>query len=492
MRHLLALLIVAAAAAAAAAADRTYYSPDSQIVPAVQSLITSASTSVQISANVLTDPAIIGSLITSLTGTTGTIVYSTSGMDDHTTYQTWNATSPGTTPSLKQSATYSITWRPAFGAPTIGPFYWSAGAPDSIPADGSISMSQSGNLANISTLDVYGLDRSPEMNAAAAQSPCDIAIVGQLPTTLTAVLDVTSGTANRRAASQLIAAGATVYLAEFPNRVGNHLVIADSATLATGNYQYSAGATQLGSYLAITSDSGALTKSATTFAALVASGTQIYSRPAPRLGSAPGTIRYAFSPGGQIAPQVCASIAAAQKTIRVAAYTFTNPQIAAALIAAKSRGVDVQIIFDAHQSTAHGSMLATLRAGGVPVLIDGVEPIYHDKFMVIDSAQTIVGSYNWSTAAETVNAEEILWIADDQIAAAFTANWNFHAAHSLASVNLSYPPTQTRRPLLGRFRRRWTYSSTSSLSPAPRPQSPVSSCGNTSCANGVCRPASTR
>ena len=50
--------------------------------------------------------------------------------------------------------------------------------------------------------------------------------------------------------------------------------------------------------------------------------------------------------------------------------------------------------------------------------------------MVIDGQTVITGSFNFTTAAEENNAENLLVIRSPDLAAKYTANWQAHAAHS--------------------------------------------------------------
>ncbi len=48
----------------------------------------------------------------------------------------------------------------------------------------------------------------------------------------------------------------------------------------------------------------------------------------------------------------------------------------------------------------------------------------------IDGQTVITGSFNFTTAAEEHNAENLLVIRSPELAAKYTANWQVHAAHS--------------------------------------------------------------
>ncbi len=115
-----------------------------------------------------------------------------------------------------------------------------------------------------------------------------------------------------------------------------------------------------------------------------------------------------FSPEqGSIAEKRIQSlISSAQKTIRVAAYTFTNFKLAQSLVDAKSRGVDVQVIFD-KESSKNTSQKAyiLLKRGNVPTGTRIRQGLMHHKMAIIDDTTLIMGSSNWTKAAFTINDE---------------------------------------------------------------------------------------
>jgi phosphatidylserine/phosphatidylglycerophosphate/cardiolipin synthase-like enzyme len=66
--------------------------------------------------------------------------------------------------------------------------------------------------------------------------------------------------------------------------------------------------------------------------------------------------------------------------------------------------------------------------------------------MVIDQALVITGSFNFTRAAETRNAENLLLIRDPALAAAYGRNFNAHMAHSSALGAAETPaPSYHRR-----------------------------------------------
>ena len=65
--------------------------------------------------------------------------------------------------------------------------------------------------------------------------------------------------------------------------------------------------------------------------------------------------------------------------------------------------------------------------------------------MVIDGQTVITGSFNFTTAAEEHNAENLLVIRSPELAAKYTANWKVHADHSEPYAGRTEGYSQTHR-----------------------------------------------
>jgi phosphatidylserine/phosphatidylglycerophosphate/cardiolipin synthase-like enzyme len=132
-----------------------------------------------------------------------------------------------------------------------------------------------------------------------------------------------------------------------------------------------------------------------------------------------------FSPDQGSLPLVLKAISSAQKSIHVAAYSFTSKPIAEALLAAKNRGIDVKVIADEKSNSGKYSATTYLANNNVPVKLDGNYPIFHHKFMVIDGVSLETGSFNYSAAAASKNAENVLVLWNvPAIAATYENQWN--------------------------------------------------------------------
>ncbi|MCP5279147.1 MAG: phospholipase D family protein [Thiobacillus sp.] len=150
-----------------------------------------------------------------------------------------------------------------------------------------------------------------------------------------------------------------------------------------------------------------------------------------------GDIQVAFTPGDDAGALVVNAINRAKREILVQAYGFTHKDIAAALVAAKKRGVEVSLVADRQQAEKlETSLVDWLARQGVPVWIDGDHSAAHNKVMVLDAGTPqpvlITGSFNFTHAAQYRNAENLLVLRDNPLLAqAYAANWRRHRAHSL-------------------------------------------------------------
>jgi phosphatidylserine/phosphatidylglycerophosphate/cardiolipin synthase-like enzyme len=149
------------------------------------------------------------------------------------------------------------------------------------------------------------------------------------------------------------------------------------------------------------------------------------------VASSTGTYAVRFSPNGGCTDAVVGSIKTARKTIRMQAYSFTNRRIAEALEEAQAHGVDVRVIADKGQITAHHSMVQGLHVGDVAY--DHAHAIAHNKVILIDDDVVITGSFNFTEAAERSNAENLLIVRDAALARAYHENWDRHRQHAIAA-----------------------------------------------------------
>jgi phosphatidylserine/phosphatidylglycerophosphate/cardiolipin synthase-like enzyme len=147
------------------------------------------------------------------------------------------------------------------------------------------------------------------------------------------------------------------------------------------------------------------------------------------------TVEVCFSPEDDCAGFAERAIEGSEHEILVSAYRLTvGSGIVGALIRAKERGVDVQVIADRGAPCGRASGIEPLAVAGVQVWIDDRARIAHAKTMVIDGAVTLQGSYNWTHGAAE-NSEDLNLISSPTVAAAYSAHWRQRLAVSARFVD---------------------------------------------------------
>jgi phosphatidylserine/phosphatidylglycerophosphate/cardiolipin synthase-like enzyme len=147
-------------------------------------------------------------------------------------------------------------------------------------------------------------------------------------------------------------------------------------------------------------------------------------------------VEAAFTPGDDIAGLLVKRIGEAKKTVQVQAYLFTDRRIANALIAARKRGVAVELVGDAAQHEAGKiQYLKALQRAGVRVYLNAHYASSHNKVVIIDgggeAATVVTGSYNFTHAAQSRNAENVVVITGDAaVARRFVDNFEKHRGQS--------------------------------------------------------------
>ena len=138
------------------------------------------------------------------------------------------------------------------------------------------------------------------------------------------------------------------------------------------------------------------------------------------------TAQVCFTPGGNCTQSIVNEMTAAQVSLKIQAYSLTNPEILLAIFQAKSRGVAVRVIVDKSQTIKIKNIRSTadyLVAAGIPTWIDDKPSIAHNKVMLIDDDIVITGSFNFSKAAQERNAENLLVIVDRNLYRVYDRNF---------------------------------------------------------------------
>jgi phosphatidylserine/phosphatidylglycerophosphate/cardiolipin synthase-like enzyme len=123
----------------------------------------------------------------------------------------------------------------------------------------------------------------------------------------------------------------------------------------------------------------------------------------------------------------------------MSAYTFTSPTITRALIAAKKRGVHIQLLADERNNLVEDRSgkarhaLNALGEAGVEVRVISAYAIHHDKLIIVDDRHLETGSFNFTTSAATRNSENVLVVWNNpELAAIYLRHWETRWAQGRA------------------------------------------------------------
>ena len=150
-----------------------------------------------------------------------------------------------------------------------------------------------------------------------------------------------------------------------------------------------------------------------------------------------GTVQVAFTPEQDATHLIVVALRQAKTSAYVQAFSFTSNEIAFALIEAKQRGVDVQVIADGEQMRRlDHNKLALMQRAGVQVWLDEQHQSAHNKVIVIDahgaSPVVITGSMNFTYSGQFKNAENVLILrGNPALTEAYRTNWQRHRNHAL-------------------------------------------------------------
>ncbi len=123
-------------------------------------------------------------------------------------------------------------------------------------------------------------------------------------------------------------------------------------------------------------------------------------------GDANTSVQPLFSPGS--GSEIVSLMNGAQHTMDIEMYEMTDSSgLGAVMAAARARGVTVRLILEPRvNSKAIPAMVAGLSASGVQVKWASLQyTLTHSKMMIIDGHVVLVGSINFSKAAQNTNRE---------------------------------------------------------------------------------------
>lgn len=133
-----------------------------------------------------------------------------------------------------------------------------------------------------------------------------------------------------------------------------------------------------------------------------------------------------FSPDDDLETILIQLINAEQQSIKIAVFSFTNGDIANALLAAHKRGIEVEIITDISCLKDKFNKIDLLKKGGIKIFIYNprnttmLNNIMHNKFVLFSKnvngkALLWTGSFNFTKSARINNQENVIIIDEKNL-----------------------------------------------------------------------------
>jgi len=129
-----------------------------------------------------------------------------------------------------------------------------------------------------------------------------------------------------------------------------------------------------------------------------------------------------FSPVDHVSDKLVALVNGAQHSVRFIIFTYTDKDLASAMIGRFQAGVDVAGVIE-NRGASQGA-LVPLACAKVPVKVDGNKYTMHHKVIVIDESIVVTGSFNFTKSADTENDDNVLVIYDPAVAKQYLAEYD--------------------------------------------------------------------
>ncbi len=153
-----------------------------------------------------------------------------------------------------------------------------------------------------------------------------------------------------------------------------------------------------------------------------------------------------FSPSDAVMGDIVSELAGADHEIHFCAFSFTRQDVSDAMRSRYNAGVTVQGVFDTDQNSIYSEYHDMTGSGQnpwsppAPVILDDLPGLLHHKYILIDANHpdsdpvVIMGSANFSSAAQNSNDENLLILHDANLANQFYQEFAARYGASAPSV----------------------------------------------------------
>jgi len=136
------------------------------------------------------------------------------------------------------------------------------------------------------------------------------------------------------------------------------------------------------------------------------------------------TVSTYFSASDDIKSNLINLINSCENTLEIMMFTFTDKDIANAIVEAASRNVEIRIILETFQAGSKWSVSNFLAENNVDFILDENPRVFHHKVMIIDNKYVVTGSYNYTISAQNYNDENILIVESSKFVEAYLECFN--------------------------------------------------------------------
>jgi phosphatidylserine/phosphatidylglycerophosphate/cardiolipin synthase-like enzyme len=138
-----------------------------------------------------------------------------------------------------------------------------------------------------------------------------------------------------------------------------------------------------------------------------------------------------FSPDDKVLNALYNLLSEAKESIYFLAFSFTSNELGEIVRTQAETGLEIKGVMDREQIASNtGTEFDPFRQAGLDVRIDGNDGQMHHKVFVVDGKIVVLGSYNFSNAAEERNDENIIIVYNEKIADFFMEEFDRVYAHA--------------------------------------------------------------
>ncbi len=123
-----------------------------------------------------------------------------------------------------------------------------------------------------------------------------------------------------------------------------------------------------------------------------------------------------FCPEDPCEKTVKETLLRAEKSIRFLTFSFTDDELARALIEKYRAGVDVRGIGEGQRQNMQYEQYQKLQSAGIPLALENTGKLVHHKVFIVDGTTVITGSANPTSAGYSKNDENIVVIENPELA----------------------------------------------------------------------------